>query len=1192
VSPGGSTQFEYIQAVTLTRQPGEILRVQVDVFIANPTGCTSGNPCPEYDDSPEAVNVWIDWNGDQAWAPAEQVLDQFGTGYLNINYSGTMTFIQDVPIPPTHVASTYLRANLGWGFDPNDPCDPGWTWGNVYDMPVQLEKVGVLAVASSGTETPIEGVADPIWETSFGPAPQCDLNPPTRQLPFAGGFAGPGPTLDVTLDACPARPAYTPRVEYQWVIPTTAVPWADRTGSGTFTGWTGQVPLTLPSAVGKTSVELTFDIFDDLGNRVATQQKVVIDPLYVGLDRALAPVSVPKIVWLDKATGWARGGYTPTSIGSRLVTGIFGNGGWQYQDPAVSWVGLVEGTGTRGNCYTMSNMWDAMARMLGVPGTGVAPTTGSTGRGFVTRPGHAASFDPAQAGNAHPQAGAIDRWMFGSHQVGSLGGSYYDPTFNNEFAPLDAFILWNITGAAAVDVVGTYLPAELGHRIYVRHTLPPWGDWEFRPATVPLARPLDVTGASALAATFQGPYAWTTVDANGDGRAEALRLAGNINLTGAGVPGDFSYLGSLAAGVVTVTSRPSSTAMGLSGGAVTSAGAGLHPFTVDFSGEDIRTSALNGPFQAHLVVLGAGGVFMDSVTTSSPAYAPGSFGEHATQLGTATSAGVDDNSNGLFDRLRVQVPVTAFATTAVAVSVALTAPGDAAPLEQAATQATLAAGSHVLAVSLDGRPIRARGVNGPFALSIQLAEATLPVESRAATTAAYLSSQFETPSLVTTGTASDTALDLNANGTFDELRVSVPINASLAGNYQSSASLWKGSTLVSSSSVIGPLGTGPGSLGLRFRGSDLSSSGLNGPYVVRNLRVSDPGGALGLALDSVLTTSAYLASQFDLVLAPLVSLTGLHSSAAFDSNSNGKFDELRYTTGVVATLSGNVVASAFLHAPSGELIGHSTAAVAAVAGVPTSITLSFDGRRIYGKAENGPFQVRNLLVYQTGDPTRSVQLAAAHTTASYLASAFEPAPVVFGRVSLHGSSPIANALVALDPLQDYDYSNPGGDYRVVLQGGAVTVSLASVPGYPDDSWSVLVGGSYVGTGRTATVTPLANEAIRVDFVTGSPLGVEPVGTPHRSSLSLASPNPARIGSQVRLRYTLGASGAPSATVFDVHGRPVRRLGGSNPVAGEFVWDGRNDRGAPVSPGVYVVRLDPSPSGGAGGATSQKVVLVR
>lgn len=85
-SLGGSTSFESIRSVTLTPNPDGTYRLVVQVFIANPTGCKVGKECPEYDNSPEFVNVWIDWNGDGNWDDSERVLDAALTGYFNINY--------------------------------------------------------------------------------------------------------------------------------------------------------------------------------------------------------------------------------------------------------------------------------------------------------------------------------------------------------------------------------------------------------------------------------------------------------------------------------------------------------------------------------------------------------------------------------------------------------------------------------------------------------------------------------------------------------------------------------------------------------------------------------------------------------------------------------------------------------------------------------------------------------------------------------------------------------------------------------------------------------------------------------------------------------------------------------------------------------------------------------------------------
>ncbi|MEK6560959.1 MAG: hypothetical protein AABZ07_04420, partial [Nitrospirota bacterium] len=61
-SYGGSQRYESIQNITYSQKPGGTLATITYIYIANPTGCTSGNPCPEYDNSPEYINAWIDWN--------------------------------------------------------------------------------------------------------------------------------------------------------------------------------------------------------------------------------------------------------------------------------------------------------------------------------------------------------------------------------------------------------------------------------------------------------------------------------------------------------------------------------------------------------------------------------------------------------------------------------------------------------------------------------------------------------------------------------------------------------------------------------------------------------------------------------------------------------------------------------------------------------------------------------------------------------------------------------------------------------------------------------------------------------------------------------------------------------------------------------------------------------------------------
>ena len=86
------------------------------------------------------------------------------------------------------------------------------------------------------------------------------------------------------------------------------------------------------------------------------------------------------------------------------------------------------------------------------------------------------------------------------------------------------------------------------------------------------------------------------------------------------------------------------------------------------------------------------------------------------------------------------------------------------------------------------------------------------------------------------------------------------------------------------------------------------------------------------------------------------------------------------------------------------------------------------------------------------------------------------------------------------------------------------------------------------------------------------------------------PNPAAGRTMIRFR-TLSADGAGEwdLAIFDVSGRPVRRMEGRSPAGGSsaITWDGKDEQGRPVPGGLYLVTLQ---SGGA--RASERVVILR
>ena len=158
------------------------------------------------------------------------------------------------------------------------------------------------------------------------------------------------------------------------------------------------------------------------------------------------------------------------------------------------------------------------------------------------------------------------------------------------------------------------------------------------------------------------------------------------------------------------------------------------------------------------------------------------------------------------------------------------------------------------------------------------------------------------------------------------------------------------------------------------------------------------------------------------------------------------------------------------------------------------------------------------------------------------------------------------------------------------------------------------GAVWVGTGAgvrvyhpggamedfDATNSPLANDevrAIRVDQGSGvawigtaaglnryDPYYVPPPPPPIPSLTVRVFPNPATLtGAGVSLRLAGNASEYRGA-IYDIGGRIVRRFASAN---GSVFWDGRDQGGALVKPGLYFVRAE------AGGrARTARVALVR
>jgi len=97
-------------------------------------------------------------------------------------------------------------------------------------------------------------------------------------------------------------------------------------------------------------------------------------------------------------------------------------------------------------------------------------------------------------------------------------------------------------------------------------------------------------------------------------------------------------------------------------------------------------------------------------------------------------------------------------------------------------------------------------------------------------------------------------------------------------------------------------------------------------------------------------------------------------------------------------------------------------------------------------------------------------------------------------------------------------------------------------------------------------------------------------SPGVSALSLSTPHPNPFGARTSIAFALSAEARVTLRVHDIGGRLVRTLAASKRMAAgphEQVWDGRDDAGAGVPAGVYLVRLQAGDR-----VLSRRVALVR
>ena len=281
-----------------------------------------------------------------------------------------------------------------------------------------------------------------------------------------------------------------------------------------------------------------------------------------------------------------------------------------------------------------------------------------------------------------------------------------------------------------------------------------------------------------------------------------------------------------------------------------------------YSGQFTPTAA--GRYSALAVITGttAGGAAFTrhALTGFTVATAPGRL------TGIAPDHGVDDNGDGLIDRVTFDVGAQVTAAGTFRAFVHLKTAGGKMLL--GAGDATLQPGVGAVAVDVDAADFREAGEGGPYEVTMIELDAVEPnrqytVDRRrgAGQTQAYLFSRFHRAPLVLTGVVTDQGFDDNGNGRFDRLRVNLQVDVLVAGFYRWSFKLTdQNSSKVDFARGQGFLSAGLNNLTLTYNGFTIGSTGANGPFRLEDLLLFGPKATIATFAGE---TQAYRSIQFE-----------------------------------------------------------------------------------------------------------------------------------------------------------------------------------------------------------------------------------------------------------------------------------------------------------------------------------------
>jgi len=390
--------------------------------------------------------------------------------------------------------------------------------------------------------------------------------------------------------------------------------------------------------------------------------------------------------------------------------------------------------------------------------------------------------------------------------------------------------------------------------------------------------------------------------------------------------------------------------------------AGLNAMELRYYGWQIRNVGLDGPYTIFLYLYDDWYNILDTGMHTTFAYAYSDFAENPGLITGVSEEVGDDDADGLYDYLQINVDVDVNRAGRFVLSASLY-DNDWLWLEDIEVDDAFTVGLHTVEFVFDPWTIRTQAVDGQFNFEVYLYSDIdgwlMYMDYEWYQTASYGASMFERPSAMFEAPHSDHGVDADGDLLWDFLVVGASVNVTEEGLYTVQGILtdiW--GNQFDTVTVYVQLDEGLHTVELSFEGFPMRYSGVNGPY---NVYLYVMGDFLMMDEDYH-QTSAYTWDSFEEQPA---SFEPPHASSVIDMDGDMLYDYLVIEVEVNATVAGSYQLLAYLYDPGGWYIDDVSEMVHLDVGLNT-VELAFIAWLVYDSWNSGNFTVELYLFDSDG----------------------------------------------------------------------------------------------------------------------------------------------------------------------------------------------------------------------------------